>query len=139
MGSLLGVHAILQSTAFLIVFPLGAIVALYRDRIGASWFRYHVALQTLGTLLVVVAVSLAIAYRVTDKHDHKEEPSRTKKRHRTNGYVVVSVLAAQWLWAVFMRGLIPWGIWLNAHMLLAVLLVSLGFYQIYLGSQLVQG
>lgn len=52
------VHGLLQFIAFFILFPVRAIVAGLRERIGASWRTIHVSTQLLATLLVFAAVSI---------------------------------------------------------------------------------
>lgn len=136
--SFIELHAVLQLLAFLVFFPLGIIIALKRESIGVSWFRYHVTLHTLGTISVILAVSLAIAYRKKDHDDHPKV-SRLKQAHRANGYFLVSVLAFQWLWAVVLRRFVSWDVWLNTHMFLAALLLILAIIQIILGIILFSG
>ena len=138
--SFIELHASLQLLAFLVFFPLGSIIALKRESIGTSWFGYHVMFQTLGTISVIAAVVFVIAYKRTDHHDHSDEkPSATKRAHRINGYILLSVLAFQWLWAVLFRRFVPWGIWLGTHMFLAALLLVLAAIQITLGLMLFSG
>lgn len=138
-GSVVQVHAALQLLAFLVFFPLGSIFALYRESIGSSWFIFHVTFQTLGTLSVAIAVALIVSYarkerRAKPDPKAKAKPeSLTKRLHRANGYLLVSVLALQWVWALVMRRYVDWGIWLTTHMTLAGLLLVLGIIQITLG------
>lgn len=132
-GTIIQAHAALQLIAFLVFFPIGSMFALYRERIGSSWFMYHVLFQSLGTMSVIIAVALAVAHSRGESSTKRVTESRWKRLHRANGYLLVSVLAFQWLWAVVVRRYIEWNIWLNVHMVLATLLFILAFIQITLG------
>lgn len=130
--SFIEIHAGLQLLAFMLFFPLGSIIALYRERIGYQWFRLHVIFQSLGTLCVALAVSFAIAHH--RRENSVETESRIKRLHKANGYLIVSVLVFQWVWAVFARLYVPWNLWLNIHMILAAALIILAIGQITLGG-----
>lgn len=132
-GSVVQVHAALQLLAFLVFFPLGSIFALYRESIGSSWFVFHVTFQTLGTLSVAIAVTLIVSHARKESKAKAKPESLTKRLHRANGYLLVSVLALQWVWALVMRRYVDWGVWLTTHMTLAGLLLVLGILQITLG------
>ena len=61
-AKLVTLHAVMLVVAWALLAPLGALLAAYRDRIGAHWFKLHRALQVVAvgaTAVGFVAIVLA--------------------------------------------------------------------------------
>lgn len=67
-------HGICQVIAFAILFPLGALIAIFRNQIGPGWLKWHVIFQLSASLFVLIAAS-AIVYAVW----------KSSKKHKSNG------------------------------------------------------
>lgn len=57
-------------TAFGVLFPIGMLCARFMTKVTNSWFRAHRMLQVTGTVLVIVALLLAIDYFASSGLDH---------------------------------------------------------------------
>lgn len=133
------IHGILQVIAFAILFPLGILVAIFRDYVGDRWFMYHVTLQLTATAAVFVAVAIAavaIAASTKKKEKEKEENKTPKNKTSTHvivGFVLVGLICLQILWAMYFRHIVPRPIWYVIHMILATVIILLGWANLYLG------
>lgn len=130
--SLYQIHGLMQFIAFGILFPLGAIVALLRYRIGEGWYKVHVGIQLLATSFVVVALALVHIAKAKSTEKPKLDP-KYLRYHKIVGPLVVALLALQICWAFFGRKLIEGKPWLYIHIILAIALISLGWFNIYIG------
>lgn len=127
-------HGMLQALAFLILYPLGALIAIFRQRIGPSWFYAHIGIQLVATICVFTAVGFVIF----TKHKH-EQQKKIPQIHRILGKTLVGIILLQYVWAIFGKRFVSWSVWLVIHMILAGLLLTLGWLQIYLGYRIING
>ncbi|XXQ33733.1 Cytochrome b561 domain-containing protein [Plasmodiophora brassicae] len=63
-------HGFIMWTAFGVLFPIGMLCARFMTKVTNSWFRAHRMLQVTGTVLVIVALLLAIDYFASSGLDH---------------------------------------------------------------------
>ena len=134
MATVVDVHGLLQIFAFVIVFPAGILVAIFRDALGPTWIRWHLVLQLIGTIMVTTAIVLIKIKRKNHSHDSIEgKGSGAMDMHRYIGPVVFVALVLQWIWALYMRGKIDWIWWFRVHVVLAGIILLGGWFQIYLG------
>lgn len=135
------VHALLQAKAFLVLFPIGIIIALCKTFIGPSWFMLHIIFQSLGVFCVFAAIAF-MAYAQYLKNKTKEPNSKTPEiskpipTHVIVGIIIVCLIIAQLIWAVFLRHVINREIWVLIHIILAILILGLGWTNLYLGYNL---
>jgi len=136
-------HALLQATAFLILFPIGIIIALTKTYIGSNWFILHIIFQSLGVFCVFAAIALmAYAQYLKNKDKNKESNSKTLDEnkpisiHVIIGIIIVCLIIFQLLWAIFLRHTINREIWVLIHIILAILILCLGWTNLYLGYKL---
>ncbi len=140
-------HALLQATAFLILFPLGIIIALTKTYIGSNWFILHIIFQSLGVFCVFIAISLIVYAQYLKnknktKDKNKESNSKTLDEnkpisiHVIIGIIIVCLIIFQLIWAIFLRHTINREIWVLIHIILAILILCLGWTNLYLGYKL---
>ena len=141
------IHALLQVIAFLVLFPLGIIIALTKNYIGPSWFILHIIFQSLGVFCVFAAIAF-MAYaqylknknktNTTTKEPNSNTPDTNQQlpAHVIIGIIIVCLIILQLIWAVFLRHTINRDIWVLIHIILAVLILSLGWTNLYLGYKL---
>ena len=123
-------HGLLQVIAFGVLFPLGALIALFRDSVGDSWRKYHVIIQLAATIMVFAAVTVV---HMGDPKDRPKMDASALKYHKIIGPTVVLLIVAQLLWAFKGRDLVEYVTWLNIHMVLSASIITLGLTNIYLG------
>lgn len=128
-------HGLLQEIAFLVLFPIGIIIALCKLYIGSKWFILHILFQTVGIVCVISAV-LIMAYakyleKPTNKSSRKSIPL-----HVYIGIAIVILILFQVVWAVLMRDKIDRNIWTRIHIILASIILILGWTNLYLGYKL---
>lgn len=130
-------HGTLQAIAFLLLFPIGVLIALFRERIGPSWRTYHVIFQLTATLTVVVAISSVVyANRQQPKKETSEEenPSALRRIHKILGPIVASLILVQLLWAFFGRKLMmDWNRWYQIHITLSGSILLGGITNVLIG------
>lgn len=137
MVSLPKLHGLMLATSFLLLFPLGAAIAMFRHHLGSWWFIAHIAVQSVATILVLVAGIIIVVYRYKKSKTQKEDrPSIVKQTHRMLGTVLITLLVLQWVWAIMLRNKFDWSVWYNVHITLAALIICIGFIQVYLGSKI---
>lgn len=124
------IHGLIQSLVFLILYPLGALIALLRNYIGPSWKIYHVSIQLTASLLFFIAISI-IAYTTYGK-PKKESTYRTI--HRWNGRLIATLIVFQLFWAYQGRNYVEWMTWYWVHMSLSASIILLGWSNIYLAK-----
>jgi len=56
------IHGILMFISFLVLTPIGSVLARFGKALGPLWFRLHIALQTLAMLLVFAGLNLAVQF-----------------------------------------------------------------------------
>jgi len=127
MVNLYIIHGILQIIAFGILFPLGSLIAIFRNWIGNKWFIIHVTCQIIASILLFIAIVL-VKIAKSDKKKNKTEPLHVK-----TGHIIISLVVFQLLWAIFMRHIIYRPLWLFIHLLTAISIITLGWINIYLG------
>ena len=134
-------HALLQAKAFLILFPIGILIALFKRFIGPSWFILHIVFQSLGVFCVFAAIAL-MAYAQYLKNKTKEPNSKTPDdnkpipAHVIIGIIIVCLIVLQLIWAIFFRHIIEREIWKLIHIIFAILILTLGWTNLYLGYKL---
>ena len=138
-------HGILQTLAFLILFPIGIIIALCKNYIGPRWFILHILFQSFGIICVFTAVILAVyaeSLKSKINHTNRQEDihvqtpnnkSELPQLHVIFGIVVIILIIKQIIWAVFVRKIINHDLWAKIHLILALLILGFGWTNIYLG------
>lgn len=133
-------HGILNSFVFLVLFPIGALIAVFRNRLGPNWLKYHILFQISGVVLLMVSGSIILyahAHSAKDgKPDDDNKPEHKTSRHAIFGIAVFALVAAQIMWAYFGKKIVDWSVWLNIHTVLASVLLLVGWYQVFLGARL---
>ena len=127
------IHGIIQLVVFLILFPIGAIVALLRYKIGPGWRRIHVSIQLTGVALYLTAVSIAFIANQKRKITMQERPF-IKQLHIWLGRTVGSLILLQVIWAFFGRGWVMWDTWYVVHMILSSLIILGGITNIIIAA-----
>lgn len=127
------IHGLLQLLAFLILFPIGGLIAVMRNSIGPKWLAYHIFFQVSAAICVFTAAALA-AYAGKKKHhnekDHKEPIVNTL--HIWFGRIIVTLVFLQLLWAFIARHFVGPTIWYMIHVTMAAIIILGGFTQIFL-------
>lgn len=125
------IHGLLQILIFTILYPIGALTALARNRIGLSWRKYHVAIQLVATILLFISVTIMhIALR-----RKKEPPTDSLKHHILIGRIVVATVLIQLAWAFLGRRFVSWNMWYSIHVLLSTIILLFGWYNIYVATR----
>jgi len=132
MLNLFAIHGILQVLTFVILFPIGIFIALFREKIGKNWFILHITIQSLASLSVFLAL---IVINIALKNKEKEDTESNKKPslHVRIGTVIIYLVIFQLLWATIMRNIISRSIWYIIHILTAITIIILGWINIYYG------
>lgn len=131
-------HGLLQMLAFFILFPIGAAIAFFRDRVGPSWKQYHVAFQLTATFVVFLAVSSVLYAKSQDKEKQTHTNTQTqenkiRRAHKILGPIVVSVIVIQLFWAYQGRKLVEWNTWYITHMAFSAFIILGGITNVILG------
>lgn len=124
------IHGLLQSLVFLILYPLGALIALLRNYIGPSWKIYHVSIQLTASFLFFIAIGI-IAYTTYEK---PKKESKIRTIHRWNGRLIATLIVFQLFWAYQGRNYVEWTAWYWIHMSLSASIILLGWTNIYLAK-----
>ena len=115
-------------------------MSLGKKYVGENWYTYHknIMLSVVGLMFIGIMVSLYT--REKDK-----EKRQLGVRHGTLGIIIFILLLVQIWWAIVIRKqvstkseqrLLSKKTWLNMHRVFATLIVSLIFYQLYLGLKI---
>ncbi len=128
------IHGILQLLAFLVLFPIGVVIALMRNTIGPKWLIYHIFFQISAALCVFIASALVIIAEKGKKesHDHEDNKPLARLLHVWNGRIVVTLIFLQLLWAFFGKFFVPLSLWYMTHITFAILILLGGFAQVIL-------
>jgi uncharacterized membrane protein YbjE (DUF340 family) len=136
--NLYALHGILQIVAFAILFPLGILVAVFRDLVGERWFSLHIGIQT--TAIVTVFVALVIAAIANYNKDNNKDNEKKDKNDTTPipthvivDSIVVVIILCQLVWAIYLRHIVPRPMWLVMHIILATGIILAGWTNLYLG------
>lgn len=139
-GNLSAIHGAMQAIAFLVLFPIGGLIALLRRNIGPGWVKYHVFFQLLATFTVFAAGGVQLYKWYLRSLERKDEATKTTRKlskklltHIILGSVVSVLLLIQIIWAYFGRRFVEWTIWYNIHIALASLILSGGIANLWLG------
>jgi hypothetical protein len=129
--SLIAAHAALATSAFLIMAPAAILLARFGRHLS-SWLRAHRAINGFMALIAVVGIALGIAAvnNVDDKH--------FASTHQQVGLVLLVLLGIQISLGILAHHLfnpdrVRRPIQNIAHLLLGILLVALGFFNIVAG------
>ena len=135
--SLYLLHGILQIVAFLILFPIGILIAIFKNYIGAYWFISHILFQSFGIICVFTAVLVMIyAKSLQNIKDTNPTPTTntntTTNMHTQNspslhaiiGFIIIALIIIQVIWAVFVRKIINHDLWAKIHLVLAILIID---------------
>jgi cytochrome b561 len=130
------IHGLLQSIVFLVLFPLGASIALFRRIIGSRWRVMHVSIQLTAITLFMIAISIAyymgnIKNKNTKKHDRQ-----INKLHRYMGRFIFVVIVLQLFWAYQGRKIVSWKVWYYIHMLLSSIIIFSGITNIFIARKM---
>jgi len=128
-------HGLLQFSIFIFIFPIGALIALFRESIGPSWRKFHVGFQLTGVALFLVAISLAIYMGFHIVKDKQKMPL-IKKIHHALGRVLAGVILFQVLWAFYGRKYVDWMTWYYVHMALSATIILGGWTNIALAIRM---
>jgi peptidoglycan biosynthesis protein MviN/MurJ (putative lipid II flippase) len=131
------IHGLLQFIAFCILYPLGAGIALFRDKIGIHWKTYHVLIQIIATMIVFIAIATIIYASKTQKKEKEEKKSFLVKLHTTLGPIVILVIVIQLFWAFFGKHFVSWDTWYTTHMMLSGCIILGGITNVLLGMNMV--
>ena len=80
--NLFAIHGILQILTFVILFPLGALIALFREQVGKNWFILHISIQILASLTVFIAliiINIAIKNKETLNKEAEDKEAEDKE------------------------------------------------------------
>jgi hypothetical protein len=128
------IHGMLQGIVFLILYPLGALIALLRNQIGPSWRPYHVGIQLTASILFFIAISI-VAYASYGK---PKKESNIRTIHRWNGRLIALLIITQLFWAYQGRNYVEWMTWYYVHMSLSASIILLGWTNIYLARMILK-
>ena len=121
------IHGLFQVIAFIILFPLGAAIAYFRNRIGPLWRPLHIGIQLLAIAFVFIAYAIV-------KYANSKKKSSEKKSinqiHKGLGYTVLVFIVLQLIWAFFGKWIVPWMTWYYIHMTLSALIIISGITNI---------
>ena len=132
MVNLFAIHGILQLITFAVLFPLGILIAIFRERVGPNWFKLHVGIQITGSLTLLSAlIIVSIAKKQKQKEDN--DSITHLPAHVIVGRIVVILVILQLIWAIAFRHIIPRPIWFAIHMVLATGIITVGWTNLYLG------
>jgi len=126
------IHGLLQVIAFVVLYPIGALIALFRNSIGPLWLPVHVTIQLLATFCVFLALGIMIYAKSVVKNN---DSSRFSRKHEILGFTLIFCIILQLIWAVFMRAHVPWTVWFNVHLALATFIIVGGYVNVFLGVQ----
>ena len=134
------IHGLLQFSVFVILFPLGALIALFRNYVGENWKLFHVGIQLTAVTLFIIAVSMAIymgrKYPKTTDNDKKVVTSPIRKLHKLLGRIIGIVILFQLVWAYKGRNYVNWTLWYYIHMALSASIILLGWTNITLAFRM---
>lgn len=129
------VHGLLQFVAFVILFPIGAMIAWFRESIGPSWKSYHIFFQLTGAFTVFVAICSILYAKTQSKKKNEESPKENmlRKIHKVLGPIVVTIVFIQILWAFYGRRMVEWITWYQTHILFSMVIIVGGISNVMLG------
>jgi len=131
------VHGLMQAIVFLILYPLGALTALFRNYIGPKWRPIHIGIQLTATFLFIIAISLAL-YLGFNRIPSKDKDTTIQKLHRALGRTIAGIIALQIFWAYYGRNYVDWMTWYYIHMTLSSLIILGGFTNIYIARKMLK-
>jgi NADH:ubiquinone oxidoreductase subunit 6 (subunit J) len=85
-----------MNTSAMILFTLGAIIAILRKSIGEVWLRIHLVCQLCATLILLLSITLVI---YTSKNKNKADPKTPVGRHKIIGKILLSIILFQVVFA----------------------------------------
>jgi len=127
------IHGFIQLITFGILFPLGALIAIFRNWVGSNWFIIHTVCQITASLLLFIAVILIKIAKSKSKKNKDADDDEEEPLHVKMGHIIISLVLFQLLWVIFMRYIIYRPFWYFIHMLTAISIITLGWINIYLG------
>ena len=130
--NLYNLHGLLQTIAFFVLYPLGALIAYFREHVGSNWKIFHLSIQLLATLLVFIAVIIVISI----KKGNKQDKPIINKVHTKLGPLVVLLIIIQLVWAFLGRKLVDWTTWYYTHITLSGLIIIGGVTNVFLGIKM---
>jgi cytochrome b561 len=125
------IHGIFQVIAFLILFPLGAAIAYFRNNIGPIWRPLHIGIQLLAITFVFIAYGI-VKYANSKKKQTKEKS--INQLHKGLGYTVLILIILQLIWAFFGKLIVPWMTWYYIHITLSALIIVSGITNIIIAG-----
>lgn len=123
-------HGILQMIAFLILFPIGALIALFRDKVGSNWKLIHVSIQMIAIMTVLAAYIIIKIAQSKQKSKKYTDKDLINKIHIALGYAVGTFIILQLFWAFFGKSLVEWSTWYTIHMILSACIILGGIINI---------
>ena len=136
--SLYQIHGLLQSIVFLVLFPLGASIALFRRFIGSRWRVMHVSIQLTAITLFMIAISIAYYMgNIKNKGNKKDDDRQINKLHKYMGRFIFIVIVLQLFWAYQGRKIVSWTVWYYIHMLLSSIIIISGITNILIARKMI--
>lgn len=139
-------HGWMQRIAFLVLFPIGGAIALFRHKIGDGWLKYHVFFQLLATCVVYAAIGVQLyKWHLRKQQQSPKEQKKPIKfsplllTHVILGSIVSGVILLQIIWAYVGRRYVFWTTWYYVHVALACVIVVGGITNLYLGHKITHG
>ena len=131
------IHAIIMSIAIFIVFPFALVMSI--GKVVDNWYNYHKYAMFLTTFLIFCGVLVSLYAK--DLQSEKNL-SGTSVLHGTLGIILLILFIIQLWWAIVMRrylhNLNKRTVWLVGHILIAISIISLVFFQVYFGYKMIQ-
>lgn len=127
------IHGILQLVIFLGLYPMGALVAIFRESIGPSWRRLHISLQMTASLLFLLSAGI-VGYGLQRSNVSVQDMKPIMKTHIYLGRTLVVLVLAQLLWAFYGRRLVDWTRWYSVHMMFSAMILLGGWINIGLAK-----
>ena len=134
--SIYTIHKSLQALAFLVLFPLGALTALLRQRIGPSWLMWHIGFQLTASIAVFSAVAIVVFLKPSKQKEEEHEENKFNKLHKIIGPLVTLLIVMQLAWAFGGKGIVSLNTWYVLHVVFAILIVGLGWTNLYIGYRM---
>ena len=134
------IHGLFQVIAFIILFPLGAAIAYFRNSIGSIWRPLHIGIQLLAIAFVFIAYAI-VKYANSKKKsqsDKSYEEKSINQIHKGLGYTVLVFIVLQLIWAFFGKLIVPWMTWYYIHMTLSALIILSGITNIIIAGIMIK-
>jgi len=134
------IHKYIMIITFYILLPIGMTFAIFRSKIGTTWYTYHKHIMLSVLLLAFIGISISLYAK--DLEGEKNIHSLST-RHGLIGILLVILLLLNIGWAIVVRRYVKdegsWltrPMWLNGHRVFGTLIVITLIYNLYLGNKI---